>query len=331
METTKTVLIAGGAGFIGSHLCAAFLQKGWQVVCVDSFLTGSKNNIAPFIGNKKFRLITQDIIESLDIKCDVIFNLACAASPVHYQADPVHTLKTCVLGTLNLLELARKYHASLIQASTSEVYGDPLVSPQPESYWGNVNTVGVRSCYDEGKRAAETLCRDFAQQYGCDTRIVRIFNTYGPQMAIDDGRAVSNFVTKAIKGEDIHIYGDGRQTRSFCYVDDLRDGLIKISELEPRLGRGPYNLGNDREMSISELAALTLKLTGSKSRIVYTEALEDDPKCRRPDLTKTRSVMQWQAQVPLEEGLSATIEYFTRELQGIRKVAHEGQSYHSHL
>lgn len=306
----KRVLITGGAGFIGSHLCQRFLDHRFEVVCMDNFYTGHKRNIKKFFDHNDFEWIRHDIIEKTLCEVDLILNFACPASPVHYQHNPVQTMKTSVLGTLNLLEIARELSVPLVQASTSEVYGDPQIHPQPESYWGNVNPIGIRSCYDEGKRAAETLCFDFMRQYDVDARVIRIFNTYGPQMAANDGRVVSNFICQALKGEDITIYGDGTQTRSFCYVDDLVDGIFKIATSEQEQICGPFNLGNDKEFTVTELAELVLKLTESKSQLTYKDLPGDDPKVRRPELRGTKSKFDWAPKVSLEEGVSKTIEYF---------------------
>lgn len=337
-DTQDTVLIAGGAGFIGSHLCEAYLNRGSRVLCMDNFYTGSRANIAPFCTNPNFRVIEHDIINPLPLDLpktpNLILNFACPASPVHYQRDPLFTFKTCILGTLNLLELTRRNpHATYVQASTSEVYGDPLVSPQPESYWGHVNPMGVRSCYDEGKRAAETLCHDFSRHYTTDVRVVRIFNTYGPRMQPDDGRAISNFVVKALRQEPMEIYGDGQQTRSFCYITDLVRGILALAQHERSRVQGPYNLGNGEELCIGNLAALVKSLTASSSPIIHLPPLADDPKCRRPDLTKSRAEFNWRAQIPLADGLRATINYFKNLLSSAGKATtnHESQSNYSHL
>lgn len=308
MVKMKTILVTGGAGFLGSHLCEALLKKGNRVICVDNSYTGSNNNIKEFIGNKNFEFLKHDITKPIDIKCDEIYNLACPASPVHYQKDPIFTLNTSVFGIINLLELAKKNNAKILQASTSEIYGDPLEHPQKESYFGNVNTVGIRSCYDEGKRVAETYCMDYHRKYGINIKIIRIFNTYGPKMARNDGRVVSNFITQALDGKDITIYGNGSQTRSFCYVSDLIDGIIKMMKQTDFIG--PVNLGNPNEFTVKELAEKVIKMTGTKSKIIYKPLPQDDPKVRRPDITLARTKLNWEPKVQLEEGLKKTIEYF---------------------
>lgn len=303
------VLITGGAGFIGSHLCRRFLNDGWEVAAVDNFHTGQKSNVAPLLSNPNFELIRHDIVEPLRCEADLILNFACPASPVHYQSNPIWTMKTSVLGTMNMLGIAKRNKARILQASTSEVYGDPHQHPQTESYWGNVNPIGIRSCYDEGKRAAETLCFDYHRVHGVDIRVIRIFNTYGPHMAIDDGRVVSNFLVQAIRGEDITMYGDGKQTRSFCYVDDLVNGIHQFAMTEG--ATGPINLGNDGEFTMLELAEIVLKKTGSKSKIVFKPLPADDPKVRRPDLSHTKAVIKgWSPQVKLEDGIERSIPYF---------------------
>ena len=316
--SSKAVLIAGGAGFIGSHLCERFLNDNWSVVCLDSLKTGSLKNIAKFKSNPGFSFVQHDIIEpwTSEKKFDLILNFACAASPVHYQADPLHTVKTSFTGTMNLLEIARKQKTQLLQASTSEVYGDPIQHPQPETYWGNVNTVGPRSCYDEGKRVSETLCYDYNKLFGVDVRVIRIFNTYGPQMAIDDGRVVCNFIAQALRGEPLTVFGNGEQTRSFCYVSDLVEGIVKYSRL-PNPWFGPVNLGNDGEFTMLELAKEVLALTGSKSAIEYRPLPPDDPKTRRPDLTLARSKLNWSPTIPLREGLTKAIPYFRTVLNSL--------------
>ena len=308
----KKVLVSGGAGFIGSHLCEKLLQKGYFVVCLDNLFTGSKKNIKTLLENENFRFIEQDIIEPLDIEVDQIYNLACPASPPHYQHDPIKTTKTSVLGILNMLDLAKKYNAKLLQASTSEVYGDPLEHPQKESYWGNVNPIGIRSCYDEGKRCAETLVMDYHRQYNIDTKIIRIFNTYGPNMHPEDGRVVSNFIIQALKNEDITVYGDGTQTRSFCYVSDLIDGIIKTMETNDITG--PINLGNPSERTVLNLAELIIKMTNSSSKIIYKSLPKDDPVRRKPDITLAKEILNWEPTVAIEEGLTKTIEYFSQIL-----------------
>ncbi|WP_298273357.1 UDP-glucuronic acid decarboxylase family protein [Geobacter sp.] len=302
------ILVTGGAGFIGSHLCERLLGEGHDVLCLDNFFTGSKQNIARHLGNPRFELIRHDITEPILLEVDRIYNLACPASPVHYQYNPVKTIKTNVMGTINMLGLAKRVKARILQASTSEVYGDPLVHPQPESYWGNVNPIGIRSCYDEGKRVAETLMMDYHRQNGVDIRIVRIFNTYGPRMAVHDGRVVSNFIVQALRGEDITLFGDGSQTRSFCYVDDLVDGMVRMMECEGFIG--PVNLGNPVENTIREFAERILALTGSDSKIVAMPLPSDDPKQRQPDISLARERLGWQPTVALDSGLRRTIDYF---------------------
>ncbi|MCX6117453.1 MAG: SDR family oxidoreductase [Proteobacteria bacterium] len=309
--SSKHVVITGGAGFIGSHLCQRYLNEGWSVTAIDNFHTGQERNVLPFKSNPKFKFIKHDITIPLqeNISCDLILNFACPASPVHYQSDAIWTMKTNVYGTINMLDLAKKSKARFFQASTSEVYGDPKIHPQPESYWGNVNCTGIRSCYDEGKRAAETLCFDYNRQHGVDIRVIRIFNTYGPQMALDDGRVVSNFLVQALKGETLTMYGDGKQTRSFCYVEDLVNGIYQFSQLEGHIG--PINLGNDGEFTMLELAEIILKKTGSKSKMSFMPLPADDPKVRKPDLTKTKSVLSgWSPRIKLEEGIERSIPYF---------------------
>jgi len=305
----KRVLIAGGAGFIGSHLCEAYLAKGWEVLCVDNFMTSRRSNVFHLLANPNFELVRHDIIEPYLADVDLILNFACPASPVHYQHNPIRTVKTNVLGTMNLLGLAKRCSARFLQASTSEVYGDPKEHPQRETYWGNVNPTGIRSCYDEGKRLAETLCFDYHRQHGVDIRVIRIFNTYGPHMAIDDGRVVSNFIVQALRGEDLTIYGNGEQTRSFCFVDDLVDGIVRFAATEGETG--PINLGNDGEFTVMELAQEVLRQIPTKSKIVYRPLPSDDPKTRRPDLTKTKSVLKgWEPKVALKDGLARAIPWF---------------------
>ncbi|MBQ7165422.1 MAG: SDR family oxidoreductase [Treponema sp.] len=305
----KTVLVTGGAGFLGSHLCARLLDRGCHVVCMDNFFTGRPENVRPLMGNGDFELIRHDVTLPYSFYVDEIFNLACPASPPHYQRDPIATYKTSVLGAMNALELADKWHAKVFQASTSEVYGDALVHPQPESYWGNVNPHGLRSCYDEGKRGAETLFFDYHRQHGTRIKVVRIFNTYGPHMNPEDGRVVSNFIIQALKGEDITVYGEGRQTRSFCYVDDLIRGFLLLMD-SPEDVTGPVNLGNPGEFTMLELAEKVIALTGSKSRITHMSLPGDDPKQRRPDISLAGSLLGWKPEIMLEEGLKRTIEYF---------------------
>lgn len=311
----KKILVTGGAGFLGSHLCEKLLTKGNAVVCLDNFFTGSEENIEHLRTNPAFQVIRRDVTVPLsDVEVDEIYNLACPASPPHYQHDPIHTMKTSVLGALNLLEMAKAQGAKIFQASTSEVYGDPSVHPQSESYWGNVNCIGIRSCYDEGKRAAETLFFDYHRRHGVRIKVVRIFNTYGPRMHPNDGRVVSNFIVQAIKGEPITIYGDGSQTRSFCYVDDLIEGMIRLME-SPADFTGPVNIGNSGEFTMIELAELVLRLVGSSSTITFKPLPQDDPKQRQPDISLAKSKLAWQPTVALEDGLKETITYFRKRLQ----------------
>jgi UDP-glucuronate decarboxylase len=302
------ILITGGAGFIGSHLCERLLSEGHDVICVDNFFTGSKSNVAHLLPSPHFELIRHDVTEPLLVEVDRIFNLACPASPVHYQYNPVKTLKTSVLGTMHALGIAKRVRARILQASTSEVYGDPLVHPQTESYWGHVNPIGIRSCYDEGKRVAETLMMDYHRQNKVDIRIARIFNTYGPRMALQDGRVVSSFVVQALRGEDLTVFGDGSQTRSFCFVDDLVDGLVRLMDCEGTTG--PVNLGNPAETTILEFARRIIELTGSRSRIVNKPLPSDDPRQRQPDISLAKKLLGWEPKVPVEVGLRRTIEYF---------------------
>ncbi len=308
----KRVLVTGGAGFIGSHLCEELLRRGCEVICLDNFFTGRKENVAHLMNNPYFEIIRHDIINPIDVEIDEIYNLACPASPVHYQYNPVKTINTNVVGASNMLELAKRSKAKILQASTSEVYGDPRVHPQVESYWGNVNPIGIRSCYDEGKRCAETLFFDYHRQYGVDIRVIRIFNTYGPRMLENDGRVVSNFVVQALRGQDITIYGTGEQTRSFCFVSDLVRGMIAMMEGNVI---GPVNFGNPREMTIKEIAQMVLELTGSKSKLIYQPLPQDDPCKRKPDITRAKTELGWQPEVVLEEGLKKTIEYFRSTIQ----------------
>ena len=304
------IMVAGGAGFIGSHLCERLHGEGHELVCVDNLFTGRRKNLSRLAGSNRFEFVEQDVVDPLSARVDFIFNMACPASPPTYQADPIRTLETNVIGTLNLLKLAESLGVPLLQASTSEVYGDPLTSPQLETDWGHVNPVGVRSCYDEGKRAAETLCADFKRTRGVDTKIARIFNTYGPNMDPQDGRVVSNFIVQALKNQDITIYGEGTQTRSFCYVSDLVDGLCAMMGSQVA---GPVNLGNPHEMTVMELAELVLALTQSKSKLVFGDLPPDDPKQRRPDISLALQQLGWQPHVALADGLKTTIEYFKRE------------------
>ena len=302
------ILVTGGAGFIGSHLCERLVREGHDVLCLDIFFTGSKRNILPLLGNPRFELIRHDITEPILLEVDRIYNLACPASPIHYQYNPVKTIKTSVMGTINMLGLAKRVRARILQASTSEVYGDPHVHPQTEEYWGNVNPIGIRSCYDEGKRVAETLMMDYHRQNGVDIRIIRIFNTYGPRMAENDGRVVSNFIVQALRGEDLTVYGEGNQTRSFCYVDDLVEGMIRMMECEGFVG--PVNLGNPSETTILEFARTILELTGSKSTVIFKPLPADDPKQRRPDISLAREKLGWSPSVDVTTGLQRSIEYF---------------------
>ena len=306
----KRILVTGGGGFVGSHLCERLLCDGNYVICLDDFYTGSKQNIIGLLDNPNFKLVEHDVRVPFDEeRVDEIFHLACPASPVHYQENAVKTLETSVLGSINALKLALKYNAKVLLTSTSEIYGDPLVHPQPESYWGNVNPTGIRSCYDEGKRCAETLFTDYHRQFGVRTKIVRIFNTYGPRMQCNDGRVISNFIIQALHNKDITLYGDGKQTRSFQYVVDLIEGLIKMMQTDDSVSY-PVNIGNTQEVTMIDLAKRILSLTGSKSATTIHEAPEDDPQRRRPDISLAKSILNWQPMIPLEEGLKRTIEYF---------------------
>lgn len=307
----KKILITGGAGFIGSHLSEKLLNDNCDVICLDNFFTGSKDNIRHLIGNNKFELVRHDVIKEYLAEVDQIYNLACPASPVHYQYNPIKTVKTSVMGAINMLGLAKRCKATILQASTSEVYGDPHIHPQVEEYWGNVNPIGIRSCYDEGKRCAETLMMDYHRQNSVDIRIARIFNTYGPRMAINDGRVVSNFIVQALKNEPITIYGDGSQTRSFCYVSDLVEALVRLMNNDKNF-IGPVNLGNPCEFTILEFAKLIVKLTNSNSEIVFKELPKDDPIQRKPDITKAKEMLNWQPVVDIETGIKKTIEYFAK-------------------
>jgi UDP-glucuronate decarboxylase len=314
MLTDRRVLVTGGAGFIGSHLCKRLLERGDEVLCVDNFYTGTRRNVQHLLGNPLFELMRHDICFPLYVEVQEIFNLACPASPIHYQFDPVQTTKVSVHGAINMLGLAKRVKAKVLQASTSEVYGDPAVHPQQESYWGNVNPIGPRSCYDEGKRCAETLFFDYHRQHGLPIKVARIFNTYGPGMHPHDGRVVSNFIVQALQNQDITVYGEGNQTRSFCYVDDLVDGLIRLMET-PSSVTGPINLGNPGEFTIRELAEQVIDLTGSSSKIVLRPLPQDDPRQRCPDISKARDILNWKPTVNLREGLTATIAYFDQLLR----------------
>ena len=309
MHLTNRTLITGGAGFIGSHLCDRLLDKGHEVLCVDNFFTGARSNITHLLDHKNFELTRHDVTHPLFVEIDQIYNMACPASPIHYQFDPVQTTKTSVHGAINMLGLAKRTKARILQASTSEVYGDPAVHPQQEDYWGNVNPIGPRSCYDEGKRCAETLFFDYHRQHQLDIKVARIFNTYGPRMNPNDGRVVSNFIVQALKGEDITLYGDGDQTRSFCYVDDLVAGLIALME-SPDDVTGPINLGNPGEFTIKELAQNVIDLTGSKSKMVHKPLPQNDPRQRQPDITRAKEQLDWEPSIKLRDGLTKTIAYF---------------------
>src|SRR3954447_17041681 len=311
------VLVTGGAGFIGSHLCERLIAQGHEVVCLDNFFTGRRDNIRHLLDCERFRLLRHDVCEPLLLDVDQIYNLACPASPVHYQYNPIKTVKSNVMGTLNMLVLARRVRARILQASTSEVYGDPTVHPQPESYWGNVNPIGPRACYDEGKRVAETLMSDYHREDGVDIRIARIFNTYGPRMAENDGRVVSNFIVQALRGQELTLYGTGEQTRSFCYVDDLVDGLVRLMNSEGR--HEPVNLGNPVEFTIRELADEVSQMVGGEVKTVYRQLPQDDPTQRQPDITRAREWLGWEPQVHLAEGLERTVEYFRQRIERKRR------------
>jgi len=306
-------LVTGGAGFLGSHLCERLLRDGHEVVCLDNLFSGKRGNVAHLRGNGNFEMVRHDIVEPILLEVDRIFHLACPASPVHYQYNPVKTIKTSVMGTINMLGLAKRVRARILLTSTSEVYGDPEQHPQTESYWGHVNPIGVRSCYDEGKRVAECLMMDYHRQNNVDIRIVRIFNTYGPRMAINDGRVVSNFCVAALRGEELPIYGDGKQTRSFAYVDDMIDAIVRMMDAEDVIG--PINIGNPDEFTILELASLAIELARSNSKLVFNPAQPDDPMRRRPDITLARKHLGWEPKTPLREGLARTMEHFRRELE----------------
>ncbi len=317
-DSRKRILVTGGAGFLGSHLCDRLLAQGHEVICLDNLFTGTKRNVDHLHGNPRFEFMRHDVTFPLYVEVDEIYNLACPASPVHYQYDPIQTTKTSVHGAINMLGLAKRLNCKIFQASTSEVYGDPTQHPQTESYWGNVNPIGIRSCYDEGKRCAETLFFDYNRQNGLEIKVARIFNTYGPRMHHADGRVVSNFIVQALNDEPITLYGDGSQTRSFCYMDDLLDGFLALMGSDPEI-TGPINLGNPRELSIKELAEAVVKLTGSKSEIVYRPIPADDPKQRRPDISKANKLLKWQPSISLEEGLKPTIAHFKDFLAGVGK------------
>ncbi|OQX08540.1 MAG: NAD-dependent dehydratase [Desulfobulbaceae bacterium A2] len=305
----KKILVTGGAGFLGSHLCARLLAEGHEVLCVDNYFTGNKNNILPLLSNPRFELLRHDVTFPLYVEVNEIYNLACPASPIHYQFDPVQTTKTSVHGAINMLGLAKRVKARILQASTSEVYGDPELHPQPESYWGRVNPIGIRSCYDEGKRCAETLFFDYNRQHNLDIKVIRIFNTYGPNMHPGDGRVVSNFIVQALKNEPLTVYGNGSQTRSFCYVDELVDGMVRMMRSSAGF-TGPVNLGNPAEFTILELARKVIELTGSRSKIDFRPLPQDDPTQRRPDISLAREQLGWEPRIALEEGLQRTIPYF---------------------
>lgn len=313
-HTRTRALVTGGAGFLGSHLCERLLAQGKDVICLDNFFTGQKQNIAHLMSNPYFEMVRHDVTFPYYVEVDEIYNFACPASPIHYQFDPVQTTKTSVHGAINMLGLAKRTRARILQASTSEVYGDPTVHPQTEDYWGHVNPIGIRSCYDEGKRCAETLFFDYWRQHKVEIKVIRIFNTYGPRMHPNDGRVVSNFIIQALSGEDITIYGDGSQTRSFCYVDDLLDGILRMMETEKDF-TGPINLGNPSEFTILELAEKVIQLTGSRSKLVFHPLPQDDPKQRQPDIKLAKEKLGWEPKIPLEEGLRRTIEFF-RNLLG---------------
>jgi UDP-glucuronate decarboxylase len=306
---TKRVLVTGGAGFLGSHLCERLLNSGYEVLCVDNFFSSTRRNITHLLDNPNMELMRHDVTFPLYVEVDEIFNLACPASPIHYQFDPVQTTKTSVIGAINMLGLAKRVKAKILQASTSEVYGDPAIHPQIEDYWGNVNPIGLRSCYDEGKRCAETLFFDYRRQHKMPVKVVRIFNTYGPRMHPNDGRVVSNFIVQALRGREITIYGEGSQTRSFCYVDDLIEAIARMMATPPDV-TGPINIGNPREFTIRELAELIIEMTGAKSRLRFEPLPSDDPKQRQPDISVAKSVLKWEPKIPLREGLTKTIAYF---------------------
>lgn len=311
MHLKKRVMVTGGSGFLGSHLCERLLEKEYDVLCVDNFFTGTKDNIRHLANHPNFEILRHDITFPLYVEVDEIYNMACPASPIHYQLDPVQTTKTSVHGAINMLGLAKRVKAKILQASTSEVYGDPEVHPQPEQYWGKVNPIGLRSCYDEGKRCAETLFFDYRRQHNLKIKVVRIFNTYGPRMHPNDGRVVSNFIIQALQGKSITIYGDGSQSRSFCYVDDLVDGLMRAMDTDDAFS-GPVNLGNPQEITILQLAEKIIELTATQSKIVFKEMPKDDPRQRKPDISLAKKALQWQPEIALEEGLKKTISYFEK-------------------
>jgi UDP-glucuronate decarboxylase len=313
IKTAKRILVSGGAGFLGSHLCERLLERGDEVLCVDNFFSSTRHNVAHLLDNRRMELLRHDVSFPLYVEVDEIFNLACPASPVHYQFDPVQTTKTNVIGAINMLGLAKRLKVKVLQASTSEVYGDPMVHPQTEEYWGNVNTIGRRSCYDEGKRCAETLFFDYRRQHKIPIKVLRIFNTYGPRMHPNDGRVVSNFIVQALQGQDITIFGDGSQTRSFCYVDDLMDGMLRMMNTPPEV-TGPINIGNPGEFTIRELAELVIELTASKSKLIFEPLPSDDPRQRQPDISKAKAVLGWEPKTQLREGLISTIAYFEKML-----------------
>jgi len=308
-------LVTGGAGFLGSHLCERLLERGDEVVCVDNFFTGRRKNVEHLLDFKAFELVRHDVVEPILLEVDRIFNLACPASPVHYQYNPVKTVKTSVMGAINMLGLAKRVKARILQASTSEVYGDPEMHPQKEEYWGHVNPIGIRSCYDEGKRVAETLFMDYHRQNGVDTRLIRIFNTYGPRMLPQDGRVVSNFIVQSLRGEDLTVYGNGSQSRSFCYVDDLIRGMMALMDYEGDDAHLPFNVGNPAEFTIKELAEKVVDKVGGKGKLVYSDLPADDPKQRRPDITRAATLLDWSPKVALADGLDPTIAYFRGQLQ----------------
>ena len=315
------ILVTGGAGFIGSHLCERLLSEGNEVICLDNFFTGRKSNVAHLLDNRNFELVRHDVTEPILLEVDQIYNLACPASPIHYQYNPVKTVKTSVMGAINMLGMAKRVKARILQASTSEVYGDPLIHPQTEDYFGNVNPIGLRSCYDEGKRVAETLMMDYHRQNGVETRIVRIFNTYGERMLENDGRVVSNFVVQALRGQELTIYGDGSQTRSFCYVSDLVEGIMRLMNAEGDELHLPVNIGNPGEFTMNELAAEVGKATGKDIKITYLPLPQDDPKQRRPNIEKAKQLLGWEPKVPLAEGLKKTVDYFARTIGTMQKPA----------